>query len=128
MPPVVLIVEEQTALREQYARFLRDEGYEVVTAAAAEELLLLAQKTTPDVVVLDPDSGGGKGMEAALKLLEAGSPASLVFNTSRPYSLETDFSTWVADAYSVRTHGVGELGRIVRDVLHRAPATPAAEK
>ncbi|MCK4305658.1 MAG: response regulator [Candidatus Eisenbacteria sp.] len=127
MTPLVLIVEEQSALRRRYARFLRDEGYEVVTAAKIEETIPLAKRRSPNVVVLDPESGGGKGMEAAHKLLKAGLPASLVFNTSHPISMETDFSTWVADAYTVRTHGVEELGRTLRKLLVTAPVMPATE-
>jgi DNA-binding response OmpR family regulator len=126
MNPLVLVVEEQPALRARYEQFLRDEGYEVVTAATAEGLLSLARELSPRAVVLDPDAGGGKGMEAALKLLEVGLPTSLVFNTSHPYSMETDFSTWVADAYAVRTHGVGELGRTLRRLIKPESATSAA--
>ena len=122
MNPLVLVVEEQPALRARYEQFLRDEGYEVVTAATAEGLLSLAQELSPKAVVLDPDAGGGEGMEAALQLLEVGLPTLLVFNTS-----QTDFSTWVADAYTVRTHGVGELGRTLRQLLKPEPATSAAE-
>lgn len=125
MNPVVLIVEEHAGLREQYERFLRDEGYEVVSTAAADELTTLAEKISPDVVVVDPDSGGGRGMEAAMHLLAAGTPASLIFNTAYPFSMETDFSTWVADAYSVRSHGVGDLGRALSEVLGHAAHTSA---
>lgn len=122
MIPTILVVEAQPALRRQYARFLRDEGYEVVTVAVPDEVLTLARRLSPDVVVLDPDCDDGKGMKVALTLFEAGLPTSVVFNTSHPYSLEADFSTWVADAYTVRTHGVGALGRAVRQVLHTQAA------
>lgn len=117
MNPKVLIVEEHAGLREQYERFLRDEGYEVVTTPVTDDLRALVKKFRPDVIVVDPDSGGGRGMEAALHLLAVGTPAALIFNTAYPFSMETDFSTWVADAYSVRSHGVGDLGRALQEVL-----------
>ncbi len=126
MNPLVLLVEEQSTLRHRYAQFLRGEGYEVVTAQTAEEALPLARKFSPQAVVLDPDARGGRGMEVALRFLEGSQPASLIFNTSHPLSMETDFSTWVADAYTVRSHGVDELGRTLRSLLTTDPAAAAS--
>ncbi len=122
MVPRVLIVEEHAALREGYERSLRDEGYEVLTAASTDGLLELVRSSSPDLVVLDPEGEGGKGMASALQLIEANVPASLVFNTSKPYTMEIDFSTWVADAFAVRSQGVDGLLRAVQQVLPRAVA------
>ena len=125
MYPRVLVVEEQPALRERYAEFLHDEGYDVVTTSAVDEVLSLARKLEPRVVVLDPDAGSGRGMQAALDLLELNLSLYLVFNTSHPFSMETDFSTWVADAYAVRSHGVRELSQTLRHLLAKEQALSA---
>jgi DNA-binding response OmpR family regulator len=117
MIPVVLLVEEQSALRDRYAQYLRNEGYEVVTAAGVEELASLASRVAPNAIVLDPECDNGGGYQAALSLLNSGSHASLVFNTSHAFDLENDFSNWVADEFANRDHGVGELGRVLRRVL-----------
>ena len=120
--PRILVVEEHPVLRSGYERALRDEGYEVVSAGTTRGLVELARQCCPDCVVIDPDSDGGNGMTAALRLLEEGLLASLVFNTSRPYSMESDFTTWVADAYAVRSQGVEGLLRAVQQAIPRAVA------
>jgi DNA-binding NarL/FixJ family response regulator len=117
MGPRILVIEEHPALREGYERALRDQGYEVLSAASTRGLIDVARQASPDCVVLDPDSDSGRGMDAALRLLEEGLLTSLVFNTSRPYSMESDFTTWVADAYAVRSQGVEDLLRAVQQVL-----------
>jgi DNA-binding NarL/FixJ family response regulator len=122
MGPRILVIEEHPALRDGYERALREEGYEVLSTASTFGLIDLARQACPDCVVLDPDSDNGKGMDAALRLLEEGLLTSLVFNTSRPYSMESDFKTWVADAYAVRSQGVDDLLRAVQQVLPKAVA------
>lgn len=122
MGPRILVIEEHPVLRHGYEQALRDQGYEVLTAASTRGLIEMARQACPDCVVLDPDSDGGQGMDAALRLLEEGLLTSLVFNTSRPYSMESDFTTWVADAYAVRSQGVDDLLRAVQQVLPKAVA------
>jgi len=122
MGPRILVIEEHPVLRNGYEQALHDQGYEVLTAASTQGLIEMARQACPDCVVLDPDSEGGSGMAAALRLLEEGLLTSLVFNTSRPYSMESDFTTWVADAYAVRSQGVDDLLRAVQQVLPRAVA------
>ena len=121
--PRILVIEEHPALRNSYEQALRSEGYEVLSAATPHGLVELARQACPDCVVLDPDSEGGDGMRAALHLLDEGLLTSLVFNTSRPYSMESDFTTWVADAYAVRAKGVEGLLRAVQQALPKAVAT-----
>ncbi len=117
MSPLVLIVEEQPVMRGRYERYLRSEGYEVVTTAGVEDVVPLASEVSPNVIVIDPDGDGGKGYDTALALLRSGLDTQLVFNISHPFDLGSDFTSWVADDYAVRTHSVGELGRAVRRVM-----------
>ena len=51
--PVILVVEDNHALREGLAMNLRLEGYEVVTASDGEEGMRLAFDARPDLIVLD---------------------------------------------------------------------------
>jgi DNA-binding response OmpR family regulator len=117
MTPKVLVVEEQPALRRKYETYLRRQGYDVASASSPDDILSLTGEQPFDAIILDPDGGGGRGMEVALALLRSGTGAALVFNTSSPHDLETDFSSWIADAYAVRSQDAGELGQALRRLL-----------
>ncbi|MCK4413605.1 MAG: response regulator [Candidatus Eisenbacteria sp.] len=117
MSRTILVVEEHPSLRERYAEVLRSEGFEVVSAPPTEDAHRLISEAAPDVIVLDPDCAGGKGMAIALEALGTNPSISLVFNTSHPINMETDFSTWVADAYAVRSHSPEHVSAAVRRLI-----------
>ncbi len=110
MRPVVLLGEEQPALRRRYRDFLRAHGCEVLEAEDTAQLVRLARECAPTHVVLDPDLGEGQGHDAVLALLDLGLRSEIIFNTSRPCHLEDDFSSWIADAYVVRSSDVAGWG------------------
>lgn len=49
----MLVVDDELAVRELLAVFLRSEGYEVVTAGDGRQALALLDGNLPDVIVLD---------------------------------------------------------------------------
>jgi signal transduction histidine kinase/DNA-binding response OmpR family regulator len=49
----VLVIDDDSAVRDLMARFLGKEGFRVVTASGGEEGLRLAREITPDVITLD---------------------------------------------------------------------------
>jgi signal transduction histidine kinase/DNA-binding response OmpR family regulator len=51
--PVVLVIDDDPAVRELMKRFLGKEGFRVVPAASGEEGLRLAKALRPDVITLD---------------------------------------------------------------------------
>lgn len=68
---VVLIVDDNRLLREQYATALRSAGYTVVTAADGQEAVAAAQRGRPDAVLMDvmmPVMGGIAALTALLAL------------------------------------------------------------
>jgi len=118
MTPIVLVVEEQPALRRSYERFLREEGYQVLAAPPTEEALRLVRENPPDLIVVDPTAGAGLGRIIADEALRADPSVRLIFNTCDP--MELDFSSWVADAFTRRSPRPGEVGEAVRALLDRA--------
>jgi DNA-binding response OmpR family regulator len=57
----VLLVEDETALRQVLSEKLRGEGFEVIEAKNGEEGLIEAEKHNPDIILLDvimPRMGG----------------------------------------------------------------------
>ena len=125
MSRIVLVVEEHPALRRAYARELRQAGYEVLALSPFEDVEAhLAAHASP-IVVLDPHAAAGRGLAIAEAAVRAQPSASLVFNISDPHLLESDFSTWMADAYAVRTRASDEVVRAVRRVA--PPEGPGAQ-
>lgn len=82
----------------------------MVEAEDTAQLVRLAREKAPTHIVLDPDLGEGQGHDAVLALLDLGLKCEIIFNTSRPCHLEDDFSSWVADAYVVRSSDVAGWG------------------
>ena len=61
MKPLILVIDDEEAIRLFLAATLEDEGYEVITAATGTEGLELARERDPDLVLLDlmlPDMSG----------------------------------------------------------------------
>ena len=68
--PVVLVVDDDPAARDLMQRFLRGEGWQIVTAASGEEGLRLARELKPAAITLDVMMPGLDGW-AVLSALKA---------------------------------------------------------
>jgi DNA-binding NtrC family response regulator len=66
--PRVLIVEDETRMRELLHRVLTNWGFDATAARSAEEASRLVEATDPDVVVLDLNLPGEGGIEFFKKL------------------------------------------------------------
>ena len=53
LAPVVLVIDDEREMRELLERFLRREGFEVVTAADGEQGITLARAVHPSAIMLD---------------------------------------------------------------------------
>ncbi len=72
-PKMILLVDDEPALREVLGAFLRDEGFDVMEAANGHEAMAVLQSFRPSALVIDLMMPGMNGWE----LLDAldGSPA-----------------------------------------------------
>lgn len=92
MPYAILIVDDESGIRQSLSSLLRDEGYRVDAVASGEECLAAAKKTAYDVIILDVWLPGMDGMET-LKRLRApahgnGAPLPMVVMISGHGSIE----------------------------------------
>jgi DNA-binding NtrC family response regulator len=123
----VLVVDDEKNLRLLYEREFADAGYEVKTAASSEEAVKAARTDTFDAVVLDirldeeADAPNGLDVLGELKRLDANLP--VVINSAYP-TFKTDFSSWGADAFVVKSSNVSELLSAVRAAIERRDAAP----
>ncbi len=83
MPPRLLIVEDDAALREILVRTLRAEGFLASAVARAAELLEQAQAQEPDALVIDIGLPDGDGRDLCQALRARGIRAPVLFLTAR---------------------------------------------
>jgi len=114
--PVVLFVDDEEGLLELYhASFTRD-GYEVETAPALDAARRRLQRGGVDLVVLDIRMAEGSGL-ALLREIKAREPRLPVVLSTAYARYQDDFTSWLADAYVVKSSDLTELKSAVRRCL-----------
>lgn len=108
----VLLVEDEEDQRNLYKDTFADAGYEVDTAGSGAEALKRFQEIRPDVVVLDIQMPGMDGIEALGKIVTRDKNIAVLFYSAYP-AFKSNFMTWAADAFVVKT---GDPIEIVNEV------------
>ena len=125
--PTVLLVEDETTLRETLALNLSEEGYEVLTAGDGLSGLRLAREATPDLVILDlmlPELDG----LSLTRLLRRDSSVPIIMLTARGTEIDKIAGLETgADDYVVKPFSLGELLARVRANLRRAGGEARAQ-
>lgn len=120
MSKKILIVEDDSTVRETLALNLNTEGYEVATAADGEAGLTQARESEFDLVVLDVMLPGLDGLSIC-RLLRKDSNVPILMLTAR--GTEVDKIVGLesgADDYIVKPFGLGEFLARVRAALRRS--------
>ncbi|MEV6949714.1 response regulator transcription factor [Streptomyces sp. NPDC051172] len=128
MPPKILVVEDDHALRDVLLRGLRDEGFDTVPAADGATALRLAGGEVA-AAVLDVGLPDADGRDVCQALRANGFVAPVIFLTARQ-SLTDRLSGFSAggDDYLPKPFHLVELAARLRAALKRAapPPRPAA--
>jgi len=82
MPPLVLIVEDETILGDSIATYLEHHSYASALARSGEEGLRLAEESSPDVAVVDIRLPGMNGLEVLRKMREVSPGTEVVMMTA----------------------------------------------
>jgi two-component system response regulator MprA len=121
---LVLVVEDDPAVRASLERSLAFEGYAVVTAADGEAGLAAVRQRRPDAVVLDLGLPRIDGLEVCRRLRAAGDTVPILMLTARE---STDARVSGLDAgaddYLPKPFALEELFARLRALLRRAGAT-----
>ena len=116
----ILIVEDETTVRETLARNFAAEGFEALIAADGVEGLRLAREANPDLIVLDlmlPELDG----LSVCRVLRKESDVPIVMLTARGMEMDKIVGLETgADDYVVKPFSFGELLARVRANLRRA--------
>ncbi|MDO3377587.1 response regulator [Geoalkalibacter halelectricus] len=114
--PKILVVDDEDDLRLLYADELQDEGYEVVTAGSGQEARQCLEREPFDLMILDIQMRGESGLDLLKEMVREREELPVILCTA--FSMyKDDFSSWLADAYVVKSSDLSELKEQVRKAL-----------
>ncbi len=112
----LLVVDDEPDIRYLYAAELADDGYQVDAAGSSAEAALRLQETDYDLIVLDIQMKGESGLQLLQKLVREKQDLPVILCTAFN-CYKDDFSSWLADAYVVKSSDLTELKTEIRRVL-----------
>ena len=112
----VLVVDDDQSLRMLYEKELSEDGHQVEAVSSGHDALKSIDASRPDVVVLDIKMDGMDGLTVLDEIMKKDKTIAVILNTA--YStFKSDFTTWSADAYVVKSSDLSELKQTIRQVL-----------
>lgn len=112
----ILVVDDEDHILKLYEKELSDEGYQVRTTSAGEEALRIAQEESPNLVILDIKLQNQSGLEILGGLRKLNRDTPIILNSA--YSTyKSDFQSWLADAYLVKSSNLDELKRKIKELV-----------
>jgi CheY-like chemotaxis protein len=114
----ILVVDDDISLQKLYREEFETEGYRVMLAGSGEEALDLLEDSRPDLVIMDIRMDGMDGLAAMREILKRDPHIPVILNSA--YSnFKTEFASWSAEAYVVKSGDLTELKDEVKKALAR---------
>ena len=116
----ILIVDDETIVRESLGSWFREEGYSVDVAASAREALEKLSQQAWDIFLLDIRMPGMNGLELQRKIREAHPDSTIIIMTAYA-SVETAVEAMKQGAYDyiVKPFDPDDLEHLVRNAIER---------
>jgi len=109
----VMIVEDEKYLLELYIDELEERGFTVKSATTGKEALESIRKERPSVVILDIKLEDMEGLKVLEEIKAIDKTIPVILNSA--YSVyKSDFSSWMADDYIIKSSDLTELIEKVR--------------
>jgi two-component system response regulator RegX3 len=122
----ILLVEDETSIREPLAEALRSEGFDTEVAGTVGEALELARRD-PDLVLLDVMLPDGSGFDVCREL-RSRSRVPIIMLTARGEEADRVVGLELgADVYVVKPYSAREVVARIRAVLRRVESPEPAE-
>ncbi|MCK4224685.1 MAG: response regulator [candidate division Zixibacteria bacterium] len=113
----ILVVDDEDHILKLYKKELSEEGYQVRTTTRGEEALSMAEKETPDLVILDIKLQDQNGLDILGGLRKLNKDNLIILNSA--YSTyKSDFQSWLADAYLVKSSNLDELKKKIKELVN----------
>ena len=113
----ILIVDDEEDIRSLYQSELATEGYDAFTVASGNEAMkFIDRDSNLDLVILDIKMNEMDGLEVLENIRSRTNKVPGILNTA--YSTyKNNFTSWLADAYLVKSADLSELKDKVRELL-----------
>jgi two-component system response regulator MprA len=123
---LVLVADDDRAVREALERALQLNGFDVALAADGNEALSATADRTPDALVLDVMMPGYDGLDVTRRLRREGNRDPILLRTARAAAGDrVEGLDAGADDYLPKPFALEELLARLRALLRRADAAPA---
>lgn len=113
----ILIVDDEAHILQLYKEVFRREGYQAFIAPDVETARAQLEKETCDLVILDIELDEDNGLNF-LKYLKGARPNLPVILNSAYSIYKSDFHSWAADAYVVKTSDLEPLKAKVKELMN----------
>jgi len=113
----ILVVDDEENIRFLFKEELEEEGYLVELASNGFEAIDKVKGTKFDVIVMDIKMPGMDGIQALneIKNMIKEQPVILC---SAYGEFKQDFSSWISDAYVVKSADTRELKQTIKNILN----------
>jgi DNA-binding response OmpR family regulator len=114
----ILLVDDEQEQLSLYEQALREEGYLVLCAGNGKQALVCLEASPFDLVILDVVMPVMDGIEALERIVSRYRKMPIILHSGCP-DYHTDFMTWLADAFVVKSPDVSVLKESVKALLKR---------
>jgi two-component system KDP operon response regulator KdpE len=124
--PLVLVIEDETPIRQFLRNSLTEAGYRLVEANSGKQGLMLAQESPPDLVILDLGLPDVDGQEVLAQLREWLHSPIIIVSARDQESQKVEALDRGADDYLTKPFNTAELMARIRVALRHAARTAAS--
>ena len=112
----VLIIDDEDTVRLLYQKELENDGWQVCSVADAAAAVATLEQEEFDAIILDIEMPDINGLELLPQLREIAPNTRIILNTA--YSVyKTDFHSWLADGYLVKSSDLTELKQKIKELV-----------
>ncbi len=114
----ILVVDDEKNIRELYRVELEDDGHKVILASDGDEAvdIINSGEYKINLVVLDIKMERKDGIETLKEIIQENREMKVILNTAYS-SYKLDFTSWLADAYLIKSSNIDELKDKIKELL-----------